>query len=192
MPPPQAAFCALPSLLCSSLTRNSSEISITVFFSGVLMCRKYPEGISPSRGWSLQCRAHWPVLPYTLLDVHGLGRGAEGDALHIHGRPPPARTCRPWPRRDLLFLRAAADVSDAVASSAASSGTAGACCSARPCRAAHRPRRGGTRNARQTHVNRLDSFLFGLVFAVSAVLCAIGLMLLLPSAELHPHRASWA
>ena len=43
-----------------------------------------------------------------LLDVHGLGRGPEGDALHIHGRPPPARTCRPWPRRDLLVLRAAA------------------------------------------------------------------------------------
>ena len=57
--------------------------------------------------------AHLPVLPYTLLDVLGLGRGAEGDALHIHGRPPPARTCRPWPRRNLLVLRAAAGGFDA-------------------------------------------------------------------------------
>ena len=90
--------------------RAGTYITLRFFSPHTYMCRKHPEGISP-RG--LRRKAHWPVLPYTLLGVHGLGRGAEGDALHIHGRPPPARTCRPWPRRDLLVLRAAADGSDA-------------------------------------------------------------------------------
>ena len=47
---------------------------------------------------SLRRKVHWSVLPYTLLGVHKLGRGADGDALHIHGRQPPACS-RPWPHR---------------------------------------------------------------------------------------------
>ena len=47
---------------------------------------------------SLRRKVHWSVSLYTLLGVHKLGRGADGDALHIHGRQPPACS-RPWPHR---------------------------------------------------------------------------------------------
>ena len=107
--------CGRPLICCRGtvlmdVARADTDITLRLVSPHTYMCGKYPEGISP-RG--LQRKLHWSVTPYTLLGIHGLGRGAEGDALHIHGRPPPARTCRPWPRRDLLVLRAAADVSDA-------------------------------------------------------------------------------
>ena len=76
--------------------------------------------------------AHWSVPPYTLL-VHGLGRGAKGDALHIHCRQ--LRYVHvdlgPWPRRDPLVLCVAAGVTQEAALAPGSAGHHEACPAAR-------------------------------------------------------------